>query len=138
VLLCSWCSFLSGAGGWLIGADIAQRDARVHFAATATADSKLPPLGVLVTRLDRGGPADRAGVMRGDVIVRIDGAEVQDARDVRDVLGHHQPGEHIRLTLDRGDGPRDVQVNLTAFPNDARRAYLGIYYTARAEEPGDL
>lgn len=138
VLLCSWCSLLSGAGGWMIGSDIAVREARVRFDATATAESNLPPLGVLVTRLDRGGPADRAGVLRGDVIVKIDGVEVQDARDLRDALLRLNPGGRTRLTIDRGDGPRDVQVELAAFPDDQRRAYMGIYYTARAEEPADL
>jgi PDZ domain-containing secreted protein len=138
ILICSWCSLLSGAGGWFVGGDIAAREARLHYDATATAGSNLPPLGVLVTRLDRGGPADRAGVLRGDVIVKVDGVDVQDARDLHDALMRLLPGKRTRLTIDRGDGPREVQVDLAAFPDDPRRAYMGIYFTARAEEPADL
>jgi S1-C subfamily serine protease len=138
LLICAWCSLLSAAGGWVLGGDIAAREARVHFAATATADSDLPPLGVLVTRLDKTGPAALAGVFRGDVIVAIDGTPVQDARDLRDALLRLQPGDRPLLTIDRGASVRDVPVELASFPDEAQRAYLGIYYTARAEEPGDL
>lgn len=138
-VLCLWCSLLSAAGGWLAGSDIAGREARAGYAATAAvAQQELPELGVLVTRLDRTGPAAAAGVVRGDMIVAINGAHVQDARDLREQLAVHQVGDVVRLTLLRDQGEEDVAIRLAAFPNDARRPYLGVYYTARGEEPADL
>jgi PDZ domain-containing secreted protein len=136
--LCAWCSFLSGLGGWFLGGDIAGREARVQFAATATAQSNLPPLGVLVTRTDRSGPAARAGVLRGDVIIAVDGRDVQDVRDLRDMIGGQRVGARVRLLLSDGVGQREVLVELASSPEDPQRPYLGIYYTARAEEPADL
>lgn len=136
--LCAWCSFLSGIGGWFLGSDIAGREARVRFAATATAQSDLPPLGVLVTRTDRSGPAARAGVMRGDVISAVDGRTVADVRDLRDAISGQRVGDRVRLLISDGVGQREVQVELAAFPDDPLRPYLGIYFTARAEDPGDL
>ncbi len=138
VLLCGWCSVLSGVAGWAIGGDIASRESRARFQATATAQSNLPPLGVLVTRLDRSGPAMRAGVRRGDVITALNGASVADARDLRDALDRLRVGDHVRLTLDDGTRSREVQLDLAAFPDSPQRAYLGIYFTARAEDPADL
>jgi membrane-associated protease RseP (regulator of RpoE activity) len=138
MLLCGWCSLLSGIGGWFIGSDIAGREARVRFAATAEARPDLPPLGVLVTRLDRTGPAAQAGVVRGDVITAIDGITLQDARDLRDALNRLRVGVSVRLTLDDGIRTREVQALLASFPADPQRPYLGIYFTSRAEEPGDL
>ncbi|HWQ11832.1 MAG TPA: PDZ domain-containing protein [Roseiflexaceae bacterium] len=138
-VLCLWCSFLSAAGGWLAGSDIAAREARAGFAATAAVEQQaLPELGVLVTRLDRTGPAAAAGLQRGDLIVAINGAHVQDARDLRAQLLSYQVGDTVRLTLLREQGEEDVAVRLAPSPADARRPYLGVYYTARGEEPADL
>jgi membrane-associated protease RseP (regulator of RpoE activity) len=137
-VLCLWCSFLSGVGGWLAGSDIAAREARARYEATSVAGGDLPELGVLVTRLDRGGPAAEAGVVRGDVIVAINGEHVQDARDLRMQLGAHRAGETVRLTLLSEQGEQDVSVRLAPYPGDARRPYLGVYYTARGDEPADL
>jgi hypothetical protein len=44
----------------------------------------------------------------------------------------------VRLTLLRGDGEQAVSLRLDPFPGDGRRPYLGIYFTARGEEPADL
>ncbi len=138
LLLCGWCSLLSVIGGWVIGGDIAGREARVRYTSTAVARPDLPPLGVLVTRLDRTGPAAQAGVVRGDIITAIDGVQIQDARDLRDALNRLRVGVNVRLMLDDGTLQHEVQVPLAAFPNEPQRPYLGIYFTSRAEEPGDL
>ncbi len=138
VLICAWCSLLSGIGGFMIGGDLSARETRLNVQATHTASSALPPLGVLVIRTERGGPAELAGVQRGDVITAMDGRPVQDARDLRALLHTSVPGASIFLTLDREGIMQDVQVQLAGFPGDIQRAYLGIYYTARAEEPADL
>ena len=43
--------------------------------------------GVLVTAVKPGSAAERAGLQRGDVIVAMDGARVEDLGDVRRALG---------------------------------------------------
>jgi PDZ domain-containing secreted protein len=138
-VLCMWCSFLSGAAGWVVASDITSRAVRLGLAETTVVAPELPELGVLVTRLDRSGPAAAAGVIRGDIIVALNDTMVQDARDLRDQLLAYRVGETVRLTLLREQGEREeVAARLAAFPEDARRPYLGIYFTARGEEPADL
>jgi PDZ domain-containing secreted protein len=137
VILCAWCSFLSGLGGWIMGQDLARREEQSKFATASTLRQDIPPLGVLVVRLDRTGPAVRAGVDSGDTIVAINGAHVESARDLRDQLLRYRPNDVVRLTLLR-DREQDVAVRLGAFPGDSSRPYLGIYYTARGDEPADL
>jgi PDZ domain-containing secreted protein len=137
-LLCLWCSFLSGLGGWLAGSDIAAREARARYEASSGVDAGLPELGVLVVRTDRTGPAADAGIERGDLIVAINGQHVQDARDLREQLNTLRSGAIIRLTVLREQGEQDVDVRLATFPGDERRPYLGVYYTARGEAPADL
>ncbi|MBO9341826.1 MAG: PDZ domain-containing protein [Roseiflexus sp.] len=137
-LLCAWCGVFAGIGGWVAGRDIGRREARLELSATAAVQPALPDLGVLVTRLDRSGPAARAGVARGDVIVAIEGVYVQDARDLREQLLRYRAGDTVRLTLLRDRGEQTVNVALDAFPGNPRMPYLGVYYTARGEEPADL
>jgi membrane-associated protease RseP (regulator of RpoE activity) len=136
---CVWCSFLSGLGGWIMGRDLAGREQQALFATEIAGRADLPPLGVLVTRLDRTGPAAQSAIQRGDTIVAIDGAHVQDARDLRDRLRTYHPGDTVKLTVLRDvGGEQDVPLRLDAFPGDSRRPYLGIYYTARGDEPADI
>ena len=133
-IACAWCSFLSGLGGWIMGQDLARREAQ----ATADMVRRGPvPLGVLVTRLDRSGPAERVGIQPGDTITAINGAQVESARDLRDQLLRYRPGDVVRLTVLR-EREEDLQVRLEPFPGNDTRPYLGIYYTARGDDPADL
>lgn len=137
--LCVWCSFLSGIGGWIMGRDLTSREQQAQFATEIAQQKDLPPLGVLVTRLDRTGPAARIGVQRGDTIVAVDGTHVQDARDLRDYLRTLHSGDTVRLKVIRDLGSEtDLSLKLDPFPGDSSRPYMGIYYTARGDEPADL
>ncbi|HNP69753.1 MAG TPA: PDZ domain-containing protein [Kouleothrix sp.] len=137
--LCVWCAFLSGLGGWIMGRDLAGREQQAIFATQIAERKDLPPLGVLVTRLDRTGPAARGGVQRGDTIVAIDGKHLQDARDLREYLRTLHPNDTVRLTVLRDiGGENDVSLKLDPFPGDSRLPYLGVYFTARGDEPADL
>lgn len=136
---CVWCSFLSGLSGWIMGRDLAGREQQALFATQIAERQDLPPLGVLITRTDRAGPAARGGIVRGDTIVAIDGTPVQDARDLRDYLRPLHAGDTVRLRVQRDlGGENDIALKLDPFPGDSRRPYLGIYYTARGDEPADL
>jgi membrane-associated protease RseP (regulator of RpoE activity) len=138
VIVCVWCSGLSGVGGWIMGQDLARREARAEFATSVASNEGLPLEGVLVTRLDRTGPAARAGIQRGDLIIAINGTRVQDARDLRDQLHSYRSGDVVQLLLLRAASQQDVSVRLDPFPDDNRQSYLGIYFTARGDEPADL
>lgn len=133
-----WCSAISGVGGWVAGHDFARREASLELGTAIAAAQALPDLGVVVTRLDRTGPAAAAGVQRGDLLVGLDGAQAQDARDMRDLLRSYAPGDRVRLDVRRANDDLSMLIDLAPFPGDANRPYLGIYYTARGEEPGDL
>jgi len=137
IIFCAWCSFLSGLGGWIMGQDLARREEQARFATASTLRPDRPPLGVLVVRLDRSGPAARAGLESNDTITAINGTHVESARDLRDQLLSYRPGDVVRLTVMR-DREQDIAVRLDAFPGESGRGYLGIYYTARADEPADL
>jgi hypothetical protein len=58
--------------------------------------------GVPLSGVRAGGPADRAGLRGGDVIVEMAGVEIRNLYDMTFVLREHRPGESIAVTVLRG------------------------------------
>ncbi len=62
------------------------------------------PRGVLVAGVMRGGPADRAGLRPGDLILAIEGEEIGNAQDLLRLVTDQAPGQTIRFSgLSDGD-----------------------------------
>jgi Tol biopolymer transport system component len=59
--------------------------------------------GVLLADTRRGGPADRAGVRKGDRIVQMAGTRIENLHDMTFALQDHRPGETIDVVVLRGD-----------------------------------
>ena len=58
------------------------------------------------------GPAGMAGVLAGDVLVRLDGVTVEGPEQLRALLDKHPPGRAVELELDRAGIPLSVAVVL--------------------------
>ena len=78
------------------------------------------PQGVLVAAVYPGGPADRAGVRAGDLILAADGAPVNEEQAVNYSAATHRAGESVRLSLRRGGATRETTVKLAALPEAPR------------------
>jgi S1-C subfamily serine protease len=94
-------------------------------------DLKLPAdKGALIQSVVSRGPAARAGLRGGgrpttdglraggDLIVRIDGKEVEDPDDVANVIAAKRPGERVRVEYFRGRERRSASVRLAKRPNE--------------------
>jgi len=57
--------------------------------------------GVLVQKVQRGMPAARGGIQRGDVIYRINGKDVHNVRAFSKLAKSFKPGQVLRVMLDR-------------------------------------
>jgi S1-C subfamily serine protease len=83
--------------------------------------------GLLVVQVVPGGAADRAGLhggteraylgnmpimVGGDLIVAIDGQDVQDQQDLSQVMNNHRAGDTVRITIYRAKKKMDVSVTL--------------------------
>jgi serine protease Do len=89
---------------------------------TATAKAfGLPgnPRGALVTDVSPGSPADRGGLLTGDIILEMDGAPVKDSRDLSLAIGAKSPGTAVRLKAFRGGREREFTVTLGEQPAKA-------------------
>ncbi len=59
--------------------------------------------GMVLAGVVAGGPADQAGLERGDRIVELAGREVRDIYDLMYVLRDVKPGEESTVVVERGD-----------------------------------
>jgi putative serine protease PepD len=59
-----------------------------------------------------GGPADRAGIQDGDVIVGINGEKITTADEAIVAIRRHAPGEHLSVTYLRAGGRHTVTLTL--------------------------
>lgn len=74
------------------------------------------------------GPAAKAGLTNGDIIVSIDGDAVSTYDSVVSAITSHSPGDRVDVEYKRGDGAvQTASVTLAEHPNQPDRAYLGVW-----------
>lgn len=79
------------------------------------------PNGVLVGEVYRGGPADRAGLRAGDVVLAIDGREVNDPQALRFRIATRKLGETADLDVQRRDQRVTLKIALQDAPESPQR-----------------
>ncbi len=57
--------------------------------------------GLLISGVLEGGPADKAGIQPGDLLVSIDGQAVTSATQALDLIAGHAPGDRLTLGIER-------------------------------------
>ena len=72
--------------------------------------------GLIVLHVETGGPAEKAGIVLGDVIVELEGRPVPHTYEIRSALASSKVGDTLRLKLLRAGTPVDASVNLAERP----------------------
>ena len=72
--------------------------------------------GVLISQVERGGPADRAGVKLGDVLVAVNDTPVADSIGMLNLIAALSPGARARLRLLRDRSAVDLTVTVGRRP----------------------
>lgn len=86
----------------------------VQLDNTIAAFNNLPvSQGVLVSGVVAGGPAERAGIKAGDIILAVDGQVIDAMHPLDDLLLMHAPGDRIELSI-QGGARSQVAVTLEA------------------------
>jgi serine protease Do len=79
------------------------------------------PEGALISSVEKGGPAEKAGVEPGDVILKINGQVLQDSSELPVAVASISPGTDVALSIWRNHAARDFTVKLGAL-EDKRTA----------------
>ena len=103
----------------LIPCDGLHKTVEVHFGSPGAAIVEVVP----------DSPAEQAGLQEGDVILAVDGQELDAENALADLIADHEPGDTVILKVERpGEEPYEVTVELGQHPEKEDAAYLGVRY----------
>jgi serine protease Do len=77
--------------------------------------------GALVSSVEGDGPADKAGVKPGDVIIKYSGRPVESSSDLRRMVAWTKPGSKVSVSVWRNGAARDLQITVGEMPADQSR-----------------
>jgi Do/DeqQ family serine protease len=77
--------------------------------------------GVLIAGVLRGGPAERAGLKPGDILVAIEGSPVKDPNSMLNLVAALVPGKPVAIQLRRESKNLEIQVTVGKRPTQQRR-----------------
>jgi serine protease Do len=83
------------------------------------------PMGALVNAVERGGPAEKAGVETGDIILKFDGKSVTGSSDLPRIVGATRPGARVPMQVWRKGQTKDVAVTVGEIPDERVAASRG-------------
>ncbi len=83
--------------------------------------------GALVSEVSEGGPAAKAGIVKGDIITAVNGQQVVDNRELRLKISQMAPGTPVKLKLFRDGKERETTITLGELPTEK--------VAAEAEQP---
>jgi serine protease Do len=78
--------------------------------------------GALVGDVKAGGPASKAGMQRGDVILTLNGQPVEDSRSLRLHIASMAPGQTVQLGIQRNQTKLSLSVTLAELPETPEAA----------------
>ncbi|GAA5175377.1 DegQ family serine endoprotease [Niveibacterium umoris] len=77
--------------------------------------------GALVAQVDADGPAAKAGVEAGDVILAVNGQEVKDSGDLPRLIGDQKPGDKVTLKVWRNKSSKELTATLAEMPGEGTK-----------------
>ena len=74
--------------------------------------------GALVSSVEKGSPADRGGMLPGDVILKFEGKNVPSANELPRMVGNTKPGSKVKLGVWRNNAMKDLTITLGEWKSD--------------------
>lgn len=76
------------------------------------------PEGAYVADVSSGSPAEKAGLKKGDIITKMDGASVRESNDLGKIISGKKVGDTVGLTVWADGKERNVSVTLVETPSE--------------------
>lgn len=87
------------------------------------------PIGAVVNAVEKGGPAEKAGLEPGDVILKFDGKTINNSADLPRMVGAVRPGTRSVVQVWRKGAMRDIAVTIGEIPDEKQanaRQFRGV------------
>lgn len=81
--------------------------------------------GALVSAVEPGSPAEKAGMEAGDIILKFDGKPVEKASDLPRAVGNTKPGTRVPVQVFRRGGTKELTVTVAALSDRTRGGGTG-------------
>lgn len=81
--------------------------------------------GAYVGNVESGGPADKAGIEAGDIVLKFNGRDVEKAGDLQRQVGESKPGTRATVQVWRKGATRDLTVTVAELQPDIKVAQRG-------------
>jgi serine protease Do len=75
--------------------------------------------GVGVTQIVKDSPAEKAGLRKDDVILRIDGENITGVRKLNRIVSELAPDQSVRITVSRGGSEQEVTATISRRSNSS-------------------
>jgi serine protease Do len=76
------------------------------------------PAGALISQLEPGSPAEKAGVRIGDIVVEFDGQPINESADLPHIVGLIKPGTQCRMKVVRDGKPTELRITVGKLASD--------------------
>ncbi len=83
------------------------------------------PSGALISSVEKGGAADKAGIQVSDVVLKFDGKVVASSIDLPRIVAATRPGSKVTVQLWRKGASREASLVVGEMPDDSRVAQGG-------------
>ncbi|EHL96179.1 putative serine protease MucD [Acetobacteraceae bacterium AT-5844] len=97
--------------GW-IGVNIQQVNEEIAESLSVPGGAR----GALVARADENGPAAKAGIQNGDVILRFNGQDVREMRNLPRIVAETSVGSEVPLTVWRNGREHELKITVAELP----------------------
>ncbi|MEQ8683790.1 MAG: PDZ domain-containing protein [Imperialibacter sp.] len=87
--------------------------------------------GVITSYVQRGSAADKAGLEKGDVIVRVNDKPLNNKTELEELMGYHYPGDKFMLDIKRGDNVVRKQVTLLNGEGNTEVLRSSVYFSEK-------
>jgi serine protease Do len=81
--------------------------------------------GAIVSNVTEDSPALAAGIQQGDTILKVDGKEIADSRDLSRKVADLKPGQSVPLTVVRDGKTTEIEVKIGTMPDEPKMAAAG-------------
>jgi serine protease Do len=78
--------------------------------------------GAIVSDVTEDSPALAAGIAQGDTILKVDGKDISDSRDLSRKVAELKPGQSVPVTVVRDGKTMDISVKIGAMPDEPKMA----------------